>query len=46
MSAIGGWIARVLDRIDDEAEIRAVEREVAATTERFPLFAPEPAFRS
>jgi glycine hydroxymethyltransferase len=45
MRAIGGWIARVLARPDDEAEIRAVEREVTELAGRFPLFAPEPALK-
>ena len=45
MRTIGGWIARVLARPDDEAEIRAVEREVAELAGRFPLFAPEPALK-
>jgi glycine hydroxymethyltransferase len=43
MTRIGGWIARVLERPDDEALARAVEREVRDLCAGFPLFAPEPA---
>jgi glycine hydroxymethyltransferase len=45
MRLIADWIARVLDRPDDLAAARAVEREVAEVAARFPLFAWEPALR-
>ena len=45
MRRIAGWIARVLDRPDDAETARAVEREVAETAARFPLFAWEPVLR-
>jgi glycine hydroxymethyltransferase len=42
MTLIAGWIARVLDRPDDPETGRAVEREVAEMSARFPLFTWEP----
>jgi glycine hydroxymethyltransferase len=45
MEAIAGFIARVLERPDDPAVGRAVEQDVTALTEKFPLFAREPALR-
>src|SRR5438552_11389894 len=45
MVLIAGWIARVLDRPDDEETARAVEREVTEVASHFPLFAWEPALR-
>jgi glycine hydroxymethyltransferase len=45
MTLIAGWIARVLDRPDDEDTARVVEREVSEVASRFPLFAWEPALR-
>jgi len=45
MRQIAGWIARVLDRPDDQETGRTVEREVAELAKGFPLFAWEPALR-
>jgi glycine hydroxymethyltransferase len=45
MRQIAGWMARVLDKPDDPETARAVEREVAELSRRFPLFAWEPALR-
>jgi glycine hydroxymethyltransferase len=42
MKVIGGWMARVLERIDDTANAEAVGREVAEMAASFPLFAWEP----
>ncbi len=39
MEKIAGWIAQVLDRVDDEATARKVRQEIAGFTERFPLYA-------
>ncbi|MDE3110331.1 MAG: serine hydroxymethyltransferase [Acidobacteriota bacterium] len=39
MQKIAGWIARVLERTDDEMTARKVREEVAAFTESFPLYA-------
>jgi glycine hydroxymethyltransferase len=39
MKKIAGWIAEVLEHVDDEAIARKVRQEVAAFTESFPLYA-------
>jgi glycine hydroxymethyltransferase len=39
MQKIGGWIAQVLERVEDEGTARRVREEIAAFTERFPLYA-------
>jgi glycine hydroxymethyltransferase len=46
MRAIAGWIARVLERPDDVAAARAVEREVLELAAEFPLFSWEPVVRA
>jgi glycine hydroxymethyltransferase len=38
MEAIGGWIADVLDSIDDEGLQKSVKKEVETLCERFPLY--------
>jgi glycine hydroxymethyltransferase len=38
MQKIAGWIARVLERVEDEATVRKVREEIAAFTEKFPLY--------
>ncbi len=38
MQKIAGWIAQVLGRADDEGTARKVRQEIAAFTERFPLY--------
>ena len=38
MRQIGGWIAEVLNHLDDEAAIARVRREVETLTDRFPLY--------
>ena len=38
MEAIGDWIADVLDKINDEGELRRVRKEVETMCERFPLY--------
>ena len=43
MRRIGEWIARVLEAPDDEARVRAVERDVHALAASFPLFTWGPA---
>jgi glycine hydroxymethyltransferase len=45
MRLIADWIARVLDKPDDTETGKAVEREVAELSAKFPLFAWEPALR-
>jgi glycine hydroxymethyltransferase len=45
MRQIGAWIARVLERPDDEANADAVGREVLELSGAFPLFAWEPVLR-
>jgi glycine hydroxymethyltransferase len=45
MKAIGGWIATVLEDVDDAAVQRRVEAEVLDMSSGFPLFAWEPALR-
>jgi glycine hydroxymethyltransferase len=45
MQAIAGWIARVLERPDDQAQAEAVGREVQELAAAFPLFAWEPVLR-
>ena len=42
MARIADWIARVLDKPDDAATTRAVEREVMELAAAFPLFSMEP----
>src|SRR5580692_11130842 len=39
MERIAGWIAEVLDHLGDEATEKRIRGEVAALTERFPLYA-------
>jgi len=39
MQKIAGWIAQVLERVEDESTARKVRGEIAAFTERFPLYA-------
>jgi glycine hydroxymethyltransferase len=39
MQKIAGWIAQVLERVEDETTARKVREEIAAFTERFPLYA-------
>jgi glycine/serine hydroxymethyltransferase len=39
MKQIAGWSAEVLEHVDDEATARKVRQEIAAFTERFPLYA-------
>lgn len=39
MQKIAGWIAQVLERVEDETMARKVRDEIAAFTERFPLYA-------
>ena len=39
METIGGWIADVLDSINDEGVQKRVKKEVEALCERFPLYA-------
>ena len=43
--AIGGWMARVLERPDDEAVARDVERQVEELVRDFPLFSTGPVAR-
>lgn len=38
MRKIAAWIAAVLERVDDEAAARKVRQEIAAFTEKFPLY--------
>jgi glycine/serine hydroxymethyltransferase len=38
MEAIGGWIADVLDSIDDERVRQRVKRDVENLCEKFPLY--------
>jgi len=45
MRAIGGWIARVLERPEDLELAKSVEREVLELASGFPLFAWEPVLR-
>jgi glycine hydroxymethyltransferase len=45
MRRIAGWIARVLERPDDEGTAREVEREVLELCAGYPLFAWEPVLR-
>ncbi len=42
MRRIAGWIARILERPEDQAAARTVEREVLELCHAFPLFAWEP----
>ncbi len=42
MRTIGGWIARVLERPEDEALAREVARQVLELTSGYPLFSWEP----
>jgi glycine hydroxymethyltransferase len=42
MVRVADWIATVLERPDDEALARDVERQVVELARAFPLFAPEP----
>ncbi len=46
MRAIGGWMARVLEKPDDEALAREVERQVLELTAGYPLFSWQPVPRS
>ncbi|MCC6348043.1 MAG: serine hydroxymethyltransferase [Candidatus Eisenbacteria bacterium] len=46
MRAIGGWMARVLKKPDDEALAREVERQVLELTAGYPLFSWQPVPRS
>src|SRR5437773_1750241 len=46
MRAIGGWIARVLERPEDLELAKSVEREVLELASGFPLFAWEPVLRT
>jgi glycine hydroxymethyltransferase len=39
MQKIAGWIAQVLERVEDATMARKVRDEIAAFTERFPLYA-------
>jgi glycine hydroxymethyltransferase len=39
MERIAGWIAQVLDHLGDETTEKRIRGEVAALTERFPLYA-------
>lgn len=39
MQKIAGWIAQVLERVEDEFTARKVREEISAFTERFPLYA-------
>ncbi|HYM80406.1 MAG TPA: serine hydroxymethyltransferase [Candidatus Limnocylindria bacterium] len=45
MRQIAAWIARVLERPDDDRAAAGVEREVAELSARFPLFAWEPVLK-
>jgi glycine hydroxymethyltransferase len=45
MRRIAGWVARVLERPDDEGTAREVEREVLELCAGYPLFAWEPVLR-
>ena len=38
MTSIGGWIADVLENVEDEATISAVRKSVSALCKRFPLY--------
>jgi glycine hydroxymethyltransferase len=42
MRRIGEWIARVLEAPDDVARLRAIEHEVLALADAYPLFSWEP----
>jgi glycine/serine hydroxymethyltransferase len=39
MQKIAGWIAEVLQHVEDESAARKVRREIAEFTENFPLYA-------
>ena len=38
MRQIAGWIAEVLNHVDDESTIQRVRSQVEALTEKFPLY--------
>jgi len=38
MEAIGGWIADILDKVDDESVQKRVKKEVELLCEKFPLY--------